>query len=415
METKFSSPILSIIIPTKNRQYTALYAIESALKLKDSNIEVIVQDCSDTNILKSQIEDKYVDDKRIKYYYTDEPVSMTENWNLAISRTSGKYLCAIGDDDAVLPSILDVVYWMNGQDIDAALPPWITYIWKDAYIGSFSNSRLTFAKSFDGSIYKIDLEKEYIKKSINCGFGYTDNLPNIYHGIIKKDILNKHKMAHGNYLNGSSLDVYCAFALSKYTKSLFYIDYPFTIRGACGKSNTNRIVINKIQTHFDEIKSVVIPEYLPQILTCEVSTAESCVTALQDIKNTDLINKMNLAILYGKCAALEPRLFLKLYKKYKIYKKPGYKDIDFIRYFFSFYKEKNKAMLINKIITHLYKISPKTCEYILQKYLTSKVKIKVDNIAEATEVLQAYIETNQITLGINREIKSKESGRQVWD
>ena len=415
METKFSNPILSIIMPTKNRQYTALYAIESALNIKDSNIEIIVQDCSDTIILKSQIEEKYAGDKRIKYYYTDEPLSMTENWNLAISRTSGKYLCAIGDDDAVLPGILNIVYWMDGQDIDAALPPYITYLWKDAYLGSFSNSRLTFPRNFDGSIYKINLEKEFTEKSINCGYGYTENLPNIYHGIIKKDVIKKHKIAHGNYLSGTSFDVYCAMSLSKYTKSIFYIDYPFTIRGVCGKSNANRIVNQNMQAHFDEIKSLAIPEYLPQLLTCEVSIAESCVTALQDTKNNELIGKMNLAIVYAKCVALEPRLFFKLYKQYTVYKNHGYSNIDFFKYLFRFYKEKNKGILINTGIKYLYKIHPKICEFMLEKYVTSKVKIKADNIAEAIEFLRAYTEKNQITLGFDRQIKNIESSRQIWN
>ena len=48
-------PLLSIIIPTKNRQYTCLYSIESALKISDDNLEIIVQDCSDTDILKDNI------------------------------------------------------------------------------------------------------------------------------------------------------------------------------------------------------------------------------------------------------------------------------------------------------------------------------------------------------------------------
>jgi len=304
---------------------------------------------------------------------------------------------------------------MDGQDIDAVLPPSITYLWKDAYLGSFSNSRLTFPRNFDGSIYKINLEKEFTEKSINCGFGYTENLPNIYHGIIKKDVINKHKIVHGNYLSGSSFDVYCSISLSKYTETIFYIDYPFTIRGVCGKSNANRIVNQNMQAHFDEIKSLAIPEYLPQLLTCEVSIAESCVTALQDIKNNELINKMNLAIVYAKCVAIEPRLFFKLYKQYTVYKNHGYRNIDFFKYFFSFYKEKHKGILINTSMKYLYKILPKICEFILQEYVTSKVKIKADNIAEAVEFLQVYTEKNQITFGFDRKIKNMESGRQVWN
>ena len=37
------------------------------------------------------------------------PVSMTENSNLGMGHVTGKYLTIIGDDDAVLPGIVDVV------------------------------------------------------------------------------------------------------------------------------------------------------------------------------------------------------------------------------------------------------------------------------------------------------------------
>ena len=99
------SPLLSIIIPTKNRQHTCLYAIESGLLLNKTDIEIIIQDCSDSNKLEKQIIDKFGIDARINYEYTDTKPSMTENWNRAFERSKGLYKCGIGDDDAVLPSI----------------------------------------------------------------------------------------------------------------------------------------------------------------------------------------------------------------------------------------------------------------------------------------------------------------------
>jgi glycosyltransferase involved in cell wall biosynthesis len=407
-------PILSIIIPTKNRQYTALYAIETALKIKDNNIEIIIQDCSDTNVLKQQIEAKFRDDNRIKYNYTSEPVSMTENWNIAISNSRGKYLCAIGDDDAVLPIIIDIVYWMNDSDADAVLPLFVTYIWKDAYVGTLSNGRLTFPKHFDGKIFKIDLEAEFITKTIDCGFGYTENLPNLYHGIIKKEILEKNKVESLNYLNGTSLDAYCAIALSKYIKTLYFVNLPITIRGACGSSNTNRIVTNKVKSHFDEIKAMTIPECLPQIYTSEVSIAESCITALKDSKNTEFIAHLNLAIVYGKSAAVNLKLFFKLYKKYKICKNIGYDNKVFFKYFTIFLKERIKSFLLNKILIYLYRYFPGIVENSVEKFIPNKIKVKIDDINLAVEYLNSYMESKKISFENKGEIMQLSSKKQVW-
>ena len=43
--------LLSIIIPTKNRYNTVLYAINSALNIISQDFEIVVQDCSENNNL----------------------------------------------------------------------------------------------------------------------------------------------------------------------------------------------------------------------------------------------------------------------------------------------------------------------------------------------------------------------------
>ena len=58
-------PILSIIIPTKNRQMTALFAVKTALTVPSDDIEIIVQDCSDDDSLKHDLQN--LNDARIKY------------------------------------------------------------------------------------------------------------------------------------------------------------------------------------------------------------------------------------------------------------------------------------------------------------------------------------------------------------
>ena len=131
--------LLSIIIPTKNRYNTVLYAINSALNIISQDFEIVVQDCSENNNLFTLINNTYNNDERIKYYYSNDSPSLTENWNRAIGNTNGKYLCGIGDDDAILKNIIDVTNWMNINDIDTLLASFILYIWPDAYKNSYLN------------------------------------------------------------------------------------------------------------------------------------------------------------------------------------------------------------------------------------------------------------------------------------
>ena len=58
--------LLSIIIPTKNRYNTVLYAINSALNIISQDFEIVVQDCSENNNLFTLINNTFNNDERIK-------------------------------------------------------------------------------------------------------------------------------------------------------------------------------------------------------------------------------------------------------------------------------------------------------------------------------------------------------------
>jgi glycosyltransferase involved in cell wall biosynthesis len=112
-----SRPLLSIIIPTYNRQEYAASAIRCALATPSDDIEVVVQDCSDDGLLSSLIVSELLD-KRLSYRY--EPrAHMVENWNRAIDRARGEYLCIIGDDDGVNPELAEAAAWAKTAGVDS--------------------------------------------------------------------------------------------------------------------------------------------------------------------------------------------------------------------------------------------------------------------------------------------------------
>ena len=91
----------SIIIPTKNRQHTAIHAIKSCVLSSYQNIEIIISDVSDNDSLRNIITN--LDDARVKYFYHPEGLSMKDNWEFGVSKTTGDYVSIIGDDDALMP------------------------------------------------------------------------------------------------------------------------------------------------------------------------------------------------------------------------------------------------------------------------------------------------------------------------
>jgi len=94
--TKFS-----VYIPTRNRLDLLQFAVSSVIQQNYSDWELIVSDNDSEDDVAGYIQS--LNDHRIKYYRTDHFVSVTENWNNALSHTTGEYVTLLGDDDCLMP------------------------------------------------------------------------------------------------------------------------------------------------------------------------------------------------------------------------------------------------------------------------------------------------------------------------
>ena len=364
--------ILSIVIPTKNRQKYALAAVESVLRLdvSDCEIELIIRDCSDDESLRELLINKFCGDRKYNYIYDPSKPSMTENWDLAFSQASGVYVCGIGDDDAVLGNICDVVKYMIKNNIDCMRQPIVSYFWPGAYLGSHSSEKVLIPKNMKGQVSLVDIGKSFDAKVASCGFGYTHEMPNVYHAIIKGSILREHKVASGRIFNGTSIDAYSSYAFAKYTRTLAVVDFPFSIHGACPTSNTNRIVQKDksvYKLHFDEFTDMKMPDFLPKLLTSEVSITESTVAALKDTGRESYVDTMNLAYVYGKSAALYPLMILSLYSDYRKFQRPDTFTFGFFSAFRYFFLQRIKGSLINSGISLISKYIPGLLDPLLKR------------------------------------------------
>ncbi|MBK1986704.1 glycosyltransferase family 2 protein [Sphaerospermopsis aphanizomenoides BCCUSP55] len=104
INSQLSAPLVSVIIPTYNRQEYLKEAIASAVKQTYQNIEIIVSDnCSSENP-QSLVES--FGDSRIKFWRHPENVGMLNNQMNAFQMARGKYVASLHDDDIWNPDFL---------------------------------------------------------------------------------------------------------------------------------------------------------------------------------------------------------------------------------------------------------------------------------------------------------------------
>ena len=95
------NPPVTIIIPSYNRAHFIEATITSALAQDYANLEILISDnCSTDNT--DLVINKYLSDKRIKYFRNESNIGMTANFDLATKRANGKYITYLSSDDYLI-------------------------------------------------------------------------------------------------------------------------------------------------------------------------------------------------------------------------------------------------------------------------------------------------------------------------
>lgn len=312
-KSRTESPLLSIVIATKNRVPYAISAIDSILAIDSPALELVIQDNSDTLDLSRHVEQRAFD-PRLKYRYTPPPLSSIGNFNLALELATGEYVCLIGDDDGVNPEVLEAAAWAKSQRIDSLGGNCkVHYLWggtgaPSTMFTKVSGEVLTISE-FSGKIVMVDIEKELQKLVRNGGVYYLDfQLPKLYHGLVRRACLEEIRRRTGEYLGGLSPDIYAALSIACIAKRVAVTDYPLTIPGACGSSTS--VTEGAIRTHSKKLEDAPHfrsrgnyrwSEIVPRVYSVETIWADSGIAALTAMGRIDLVDKLNLARLAAFC------------------------------------------------------------------------------------------------------------------
>jgi glycosyltransferase involved in cell wall biosynthesis len=106
-------PKISILIPTYNRSKYLTCCIDSVLFQDYPNFEVIVSDNHSIDST-SQVIEKYLSDKRVRYYRNEINIGIIPNWKILLYEyATGEYGKLIPDDDY----LLDKGHLKKGMDL----------------------------------------------------------------------------------------------------------------------------------------------------------------------------------------------------------------------------------------------------------------------------------------------------------
>jgi len=226
------SYLLSIVVPTKDRYFYLKHLIQLVKGFNSKEIELVIQDNTKDNIeLLDYLKDNSWDG--LKYSHIAEQMPVADNSSLAISNSSGKYVCVIGDDDGVLPKIVDVVSYMETNGIDALVSSSVLYDWPDFTDSSIYqlSSTVQFTEG-KGSFFVVKPMKE-LQKCIKSGIRDICQLPKVYQGIVSRSLLDKVFERTGTFFPGGSPDMANAVSLALLNPKMFFYDSPLIISGQC--------------------------------------------------------------------------------------------------------------------------------------------------------------------------------------
>lgn len=304
--------LLSIVIPTRNRLEYCRFSIQSILRIPFPSIQLVIEDNSDHNNLESWVKDN-VSDMRLSYHYSNTPISMVENYERAMERTIGEYVCLLGDDDGLNPEIVDATRWMKANAFDALLPAApVHYVWPDLKMrtGSQAPGELRIG-SFTGDISFPDPQVEICKCAQSAGQCFH-NLPKVYYGIVRRVCLEQVRNKAGKYFPGVSPDMAVAISVADVVDRMCRIDYPLFVPGSSARSNAGIGGIGKHigrlrdQPHLPANSEQTWSKIVPAFYSVETIWAEAAVKALQAIGRTDILTDFNVPRLYADLVMWHP-------------------------------------------------------------------------------------------------------------
>ncbi len=222
-------PRLSLIVPTRERAAYVEHSLRTCIANPDPLLEIVVLDNASTDGTHEAV--ARVVDSRIRYIRNDQRLSMRDNFEKGLKLARGDILCFIGDDDGVFPfSVARALELFERNDIAAVSTACASYFWPDLQTGKRNIALLP-----RGSGVEIRDSRAELRGILADNDYYR--LPCLYHGFVKRDLVERIRQRQGRFFLSSQVDIFSAIALSMEGVTYAFSHAPLIINGGSGRSN----------------------------------------------------------------------------------------------------------------------------------------------------------------------------------
>jgi hypothetical protein len=222
--TKFT-----VVIPTRERSDTLRHTLRTCTAQDYEELEILVSDNASEDDTRAVVESAA--DPRIRYLNTGRRVSMTENWEFALSHVANGFVTVIGDDDGLLPNALvELNEIIRETGTDAISWKRAPYFWPGADEVWGNTLRVPLASSL-----RRMRSASAIQDVLRFDRPYTV-LPLLYNGMVRHESIERIRDG-GRIFHSVTPDIYSGFAIAGVIDSYFFSSRPFGLEGVSRHSN----------------------------------------------------------------------------------------------------------------------------------------------------------------------------------
>jgi len=237
------TPFFSIIIPTRNRAGLLQYALASAANQDFTDYEIVVSDNNSVDTTRAVIEAAMASSSRVKYFNPGADLSMCDNWENALAKSSGDYVMLLCDDDVLPRGALSHIH-----KLVTALPAEIlvwrygSYCFED-FPDENERQRFTFPYT-SGQCFEI-ASQAIIGALLKFDWSVNALVPKMLNCAVSRRAIDDCRRRTGNFFQPPYPDFSATGQLLATNPSYHLIDLPLYVSGASGLSNAAFIMNRK--------------------------------------------------------------------------------------------------------------------------------------------------------------------------
>lgn len=277
-------PLVSVVIPTRNRGHLLRSALTTALDQTFEDYEIVVSDNHSADGTAEVVREQGTD--RVRYVRTDRALSMPDHWEFAFDQARGSYVAFLCDDDAWAPTALEsMVRALESWNAPVVAVRSVSYYAPNWLDPSMRNVAELWRATGD----ELEMDSRYmLDEAFECRL--VAKSPRMLNSLCRREAVDAIRADAGRIFILSPDCSFAAAMLSRYPRVVF-VDRPLLVTGAFPESIGSRGFFDvgpPTQEFFGEFGVDELYPHMPLSIRCVTNSLGETLAQLKERMPADL-------------------------------------------------------------------------------------------------------------------------------